>query len=198
MGERPPTYLEWASHFETAHPTDNRDRCLNQGVGCPFPGSKHGGGRWYPQEKEQRINSLELLAGSLAVKTFATGLGKVHILLLMDNVSAVSYINKLGGTHSLVLNSLTHDLWTWCLNNQVSLTAQHILGGLITLADWESSVFQNSSDWKLNPQMFVALNKIWGPSGIDLFASRLTKQLPKFVSWKPDPKALGTDAFTLD
>ena len=144
------------------------------------------------------INGLELLAGSLAVKTFAKGVGKVHILLLMDSVSAVSYINKLGGTHSLVLNSLAHDLWTWCLNNQVSLIAQHIPGVTNTQADWESRVFQDSSDWKLNPQMFAAINKLWGPFEIDLFASHLTKQLPKFVSWKPDPEALGTDAFTVD
>ena len=43
MVERPPTCLEWASHFKTAYPTYNRDRCLNQGVGCPLPGSKHRG-----------------------------------------------------------------------------------------------------------------------------------------------------------
>ncbi len=153
------------------------------------------GGRWSPEEKELHINCLEFLAGSFAVKTFAKGMGKVHILLLMDSVSAVSYINKLGGTHSFVLNSLAHDLWTWC---HVNLTAQHIPGVTNTLADWESRVFQDSSDWKLNPQVFAAINKLWGPQGIDLFASRLTRQLPNFVSWKPDPEALGTDAFALD
>ena len=106
--------------------------------------------------------------------------------------------NKLGGTHSFVLNSLAHDLWTWCLASHVHLTAQHIPGVTNTLADWESTVFQDSSDWKLNPQVFAALNQIWGPLEIDLFTSRLTRQLPIFVSWKPDPEALGTDAFTLD
>ena len=93
------------------------------------------GGRWSPEEKELHINCLELLAGSLAVKTFAKGVGKVHILLLMDSVSAVSYINKLGGTHLFVLNSLAHDLWTWCQANHVNLTAQHIPGVANTLAD---------------------------------------------------------------
>ena len=185
MVERPPTCLEWASHFKTAYRTYNRDRCLNQGVGCSLPESKHRG-RWSPQ-KELHINSLELLAGSLVVKTFAKGVAKVHILLLMDSVSAVSYINKLGGTNSLVLNSLAYNLWTWCLNNQVSLTAQHIPEITNTQAGWESRVFQDSSDWKLNPQMFAAINKLWGPFGIDLFARCLTKHLPKFVSWKPDP-----------
>ena len=77
------------------------------------------GGRWSSGEMELHINCLELLAGSLAVKTFANGVGKVHILLLVDSVSAVSYINKLGETHSFVMNSLANDLWTWCLVDMV-------------------------------------------------------------------------------
>lgn len=45
---------------------------------------------------------------------------------------------------------------------------------------------------------FCSPQQILGTLGIDLFASRLSRQLLKFVSWKPDPEALGTDAFTLD
>ena len=63
------------------------------------------GGRWSPKKKELHINSLKLLAGSLAVKRFAKEEGKVHILLLMDSVSAVPYINKLGGPHCFVLKA---------------------------------------------------------------------------------------------
>ena len=37
-----------------------------------------------------------------------------------------------------------------------------------------------------------------GPLQVDLFASRLTHQLRDIVSWRPDPEAIATDAFTLD
>ena len=37
----------------------------------------------------------------------------------------------------------------------------------------------------------------WGPVDIDLFASHLTNQLPRFVSWKPDPLSEAVDAFSL-
>ena len=37
-----------------------------------------------------------------------------------------------------------------------------------------------------------------GATRIDLFASRLTKQIPQFYSWRPDPEAQGTDAFNQD
>ena len=33
---------------------------------------------------------------------------------------------------------------------------------------------------------------------IDLFASRLTRQLKSYVSWRPDPGAIHVDAFTMD
>ena len=36
------------------------------------------------------------------------------------------------------------------------------------------------------------------PLEVDLFASRLSNQLPTVVSWRPDPKTMATDAFVLD
>ena len=43
-----------------------------------------------------------------------------------------------------------------------------------------------------------AINSIFGPLEVDLFASQLTTQLLPFVSWRPpDPEAKATDAFTL-
>ncbi|CAH3028889.1 unnamed protein product [Porites evermanni] len=62
----------------------------------------------------------------------------------------------------------------------------------------ESRVFLDSSDWKLHPGVFNRLHEKWGPPNIDLFASRLSYQLDQFVSWRPDPLAIHTDAFTLD
>ena len=33
---------------------------------------------------------------------------------------------------------------------------------------------------------------------MDLFASRLNFQLPRYVSWNPDPEAVATDAFSIN
>ena len=51
-------------------------------------------------------------------------------------------------------------------------------------------------DWMINPKIFQQLQQSLGPLQIDLFASRLTKQLPRYYSWRPDPEAEATDAFT--
>lgn len=48
------------------------------------------------------------------------------------------------------------------------------------------------------PVIFQQINLLWDPLEIDLFASRLTNQLPRYVSWKPDPGAEATDAFSLN
>lgn len=156
------------------------------------------GGRWAPGETIYHINCLELLAGSLAVKSFTKNRAEAQVLLLMDNISAVTYINKMGGTHSPLLSHLAKDLWDWCLNHNLLVRAQYIPGVQNVEADRESRVFLDASDWKLNPTIFDCLYQIWGPLNIDLFASRLTFQLDQFVSWRPDPLAVHTDAFTLD
>ncbi|MCH9717010.1 MAG: hypothetical protein K0U52_08000 [Gammaproteobacteria bacterium] len=116
----------------------------------------------------------------------------------MDNTTALNYINKLGGTVSPQLNRLTKELWLWCLERDILLEASHLAGILNVRADQESRIMKDRSDWKLCPHVFQEINRILGPLQVDLFASRLTNQLPHYVSWKPDPLAMAMNAFTLD
>ena len=60
----------------------------------------HMGGPWSKKEKNLHINCLVLLAATLAVKTFLKGQERKHVLLLLDNQTAVAYVNNLGGTVS--------------------------------------------------------------------------------------------------
>ena len=54
---------------------------------------------------------------------------------------------------------------------------------------------QNNQGSQLNPLVFNRINEIFGPLEIDLFASQLIHQLPRYFSWRPDPLAEVTDAF---
>ena len=152
---------------------------------------------WSQSEQFLHINCLELLAGSFAIKCLAKEKTNIHIQLFMDNVTALTFFNKMGGTKYRVLASLSHDLWQWCLQWQITVSTTHILGILNVNADRESRSHLDSSDWKLCPAVFQALQNKWGPIDIDLFASRLTNQLTRFVSWKPDPLSEAVDAFSL-
>ena len=79
-------------------------------------------------------------------------------------------------THSPQLMSMTSQIWSWCLDRRLHLTAEHLPGRLNLVADQESRMLGDSSEWKLNPAVFKALMAQLGPCTVDLFASRLTAQ----------------------
>lgn len=50
-------------------------------------------------------------------------------------------------------------------------------------------------EWSLNYNVFHEICSMFGKPNIDLFASRLNNELPKYVSFLPDPTAF--DAFNM-
>ena len=56
-------------------------------------------------------------------------------------------------------------------------------------ADIESRQINSSTEWSLNLDVFAALDQMWGPFEMDLFASGLNFKVSNYVSWKPDPGA---------
>ena len=81
------------------------------------------------------------------------------------------------------------------MNRDITLIAEHLPGVLTTIVDQESQVMKDQSDWMLNPRIFNKIQQKWGPLDVDMFASRLTTQLKRFFSWRPDPEAEALDAF---
>ena len=161
-------------------------------------GNLQTGGPWSPKKAAMHINCLELLAATLAIQTFAKRQDNVLIHLKVDSTSALTYINKMGGTVSPDLNWLTKELWSWCLTKNVALRASHLPGILNEKADEESRIMKDLFGWMLCPKTFRSIQAQLGSLKTDLLASRLTKQLPTYVSWRPDPEALETDAFSMN
>ena len=60
-------------------------------------------------------------------------------------------------------------------------------------ADWESCNFQDKSDRKLSPEVFAKIRQKIGTPNTDLFASRMSHQLPVYMAWKPDPGSQATN-----
>ena len=65
------------------------------------------------------------------------------------------------------------DLWMWCLERNIHITAQHLPGVMNHIADAESRTMRDRLDWKLNPVIFRKIDQTLGPLEVDLFASRL-------------------------
>ena len=155
------------------------------------------GGPWTTEEAASHINYLELLAAFFALKSFASQKENSSILLRLDNVTAIAFINRMGGTHSQDLSDLAVEIWRWCIEREIYIHAEHLPGKENIEADWESRHLHDSSDWRLKRQIFLDLESQLGPFSIDLFASRTNAQLESYCSWKPDPYAVAVDALTI-
>ena len=65
------------------------------------------GASWEDTDDLLHINVLELTAACLALDTLTTAAQSTHIQLKLDNLTAITYINKMGGTHSHECNRVT-------------------------------------------------------------------------------------------
>lgn len=154
-------------------------------------------GKWNNEEQKLHINFLELLAAWFTIKSLCKNVSNTHILLRLDNTTAVSYLTKMGGRKKS-LDKLANIIWQWAIKNNVWLSASHLPGSENDQADKLSRLKSNekeNTEWKLNEKIFKKLVNIWGKPEIDMFASRHNNQLSKYVSWKPDPMAQAVDAF---
>lgn len=198
--------LAWWVHRASSH----NGRCLQitqwdlmiesdaslKGWGASCEGSNTGG-PWTFQEKSHHINYLELLAAFLALKSFASRRRVTSILLRLDNVTAIAFINRMGGTHSRLLSDLAVKIWNWSIERGITIHAEHLPGRYNIRADWESRHTADSTDWRLQREIFLQLQAKVGPFTIDLFASRTNTQLSRYCSWRPDPEAVAVDALSI-
>ena len=168
-----------------------------QGWGA-YDGITHTKGHWLQSEwEESNINVMELLAAKLAIFTLCQQDRHTHIRLMIDNTTAVAYINHMGGSKSLLCNNITKELWQWAESKNNWLSAAHIPGVQNIIADHESRHFNDSSEWSLSPDTFQRICNTFGTPDIDLFANRLNHKCPTYVSWHPDPTSIATDAFSI-
>ena len=156
------------------------------------------GGRWTVSESSSHINYLELLAAFFALKAFCLNCQRCTVQLQLDNSTAVTYINNMGGTKSLVLNELTIQMWEWSIKHSIWISAVHIAGASNHEADKKSRIFHDQHEYMLNVSSFRTIVAKYPNLYVDLFASRLNHQLQQYVFWKSDPGCIAVDAFSLN
>ena len=86
----------------------------------------------------------------------------------------------MGGTESAVCNDICLRIWDLCKIYDVWITCSHVSGKVDLLLDAASHKFNDRHEWKLNEDIFTELCEHFGVPIIDLFASRLNKQVPHF------------------
>lgn len=88
------------SNVSIGHPLRPGVQLTSQ-AGAPFAQVFTSTAGWAPSDKDRHINKLELFAMFDALKSFLPLLHGNTVLVATDNMPAMHYINKQGGTHSL-------------------------------------------------------------------------------------------------
>ena len=164
------------------------------GVACA---GKTASGSWSQDERNQHINYLELMAAFIGLKIFAKKLFNCQIILRIDNTTAISYINRMGGVQFPHLTKLTKSIWQWCEARNLFVSALYIPSIENNIADAESRRVHPDIEWELSDFAFQNIIKSFGQPDIDMFASRINKKCVKYISWHRDPDAYNINAFSI-
>ena len=154
-------------------------------------------GHWSESQQTFHINKLELLAIYKTLVHWSPLLTNQSLMIHTDNLTALSYIERKGGTHSWDLFQITRDIWHLVHNLQAHIQVKHISGSKNILADLLSRPkLLMATEWSIHPKITQALFTLWGTPQIDLFASKWNHKLPSYCSIIPDPNAYHTDSLS--
>lgn len=87
-------------------------------------------------------------------------IGRV-VQVTTDNSVALHYVNKQGGTHSLILFYMKVSLWEWCYANHIYTVAVHISIQENHLVNHLSRLPSCSHEWSLDHNVFLSLCHKW-------------------------------------
>ena len=116
-----------------------------------------------------------------------------HLRILTDNTTAIAVVNHMGTSHSDPCNRLGKEIWEWCIEHKIWLSAAHIPRVHNIKTDFESRRTNDNTEWMLDR---ASLNNASLRPTIDLFASQINNHFPQYVSFKPDPGAVAVDDFS--
>ena len=154
-------------------------------------------GFWSRADAKRSSNKRELETTWLVVQALRHELRGTTFEIRTDNLTTMAYINHQGGRDP-ALTALVRPLWDWALRTHSTVFATYIPGKENDLADRLSRVKRDRTDWMLHRSLFRRLNRQCGPFTLDLFATKLNAQLPRYVSRFPDPTSWAVDAFAQD
>lgn len=88
-------------------------------------GDRQAYGHWNSLECKKHINALEFLAVLFGLKCFAISFYNCEILRV-DNTTAISYVNRMGGVQFPELSDIARNIWSWCEQRNLWIFAFYI------------------------------------------------------------------------
>ena len=158
-------------------------------------------GKWSQSQQNWHINKKELHVVLQVLQKWGQNLQNQMVQFWMDNITAVSYVSKQGGTRSVSLMLLARDIFQTASSLNIWLSAAYIPGHLNVIADMHSRQgLVLKTEWTLSFDAFQWVRKVSlvGDPEVDLFANSYTTQLPRFGSPCPELGAELVDALNSD
>ena len=116
---------------------------------------------------------------------------------MSGNATAVSYVNSKGSIEPTLFHKIAKEIWIWFNSIELWVSAAHILVTGNCKADSFSSNFKESTEWKCSGGLFKKITSTLGIVTVDLFAFQINYQINKYMSWKPEPRAMAIDKFSI-
>ena len=118
------------------------------------------------------------------------------ILWRVDNTSALAHVRKEGGLRGRRLHCEAEKICLLLHSRQLRVLPAFIPSEENLQAD-AASRFQLVPDWHLDSNVFSQMVSLWGTPQIDLFSSRQSAQLRRFMSWRAADKPEAVDALSM-
>ena len=153
---------------------------------------------WSQKELQMSSNLKELTAIRKALIHFKSKVLHKAVQVQSDNLAAVFYLNKQGGTRSPSMQKECALIMRWAEENLLSLSAIHIRGVDNVRADWLSRNSICPGEWELNPLVFRKITSMWGLPDLDAMANSRNKKLLQFCLLSRVGNPLAIDALSIN
>ena len=110
-----------------------------------------------------------------------------------DNQNVVRVL--FNGSKKQALHKVVLSIFNLCIENKINLLPEWVPRDDNVIADLASKSIDRD-DFMLHPDIFAALDILWGPHTIDRCSSFRSRQLPRFNSRWANPCSEGVDAFS--
>lgn len=91
----------------------------------------------------------------------------------------------MGESKSPTLNKPAIEVWEWCIERNIWVSAVHIAGKLNVDADLKSRSFSDKHEWMLNKHLFTEIITEFPQLNIDLFASNNSASAVLLLATRP-------------
>jgi hypothetical protein len=159
-------------------------------------GSASAFGRFADEVKVTSSTHRELTALLCALRSpeIRKHIRNARVSFVLDSTAAVYNLNN-GGGPVPDLSRLVKEIWHECLALEVDASAEWVSRDKNERAD-ALSRHRDTADWSLRDDLFLLMDRKWGPHTVDRFASFYNTKCKRFNSKHYDHKAEAFDAFT--